>query len=507
MDSNAPYAGAQSQADALIELANSAELFHSPDGVAYADIDINGHRQTWPIRSRSFKQCLGRLWFDKTGGVPSASAMGTALQAIEARAQFDAPERRVFVRVGREADRLYIDLGDPTWRAIEVDAYGWRILDRPPVRFRRARGMAALPEPFAGGSIEALRSFANVSSDDQFVLWVAWLVACFRDCGPYPVLVVSGEQGSSKSMLSKVSRGSIDPNAAPLRALPRDDRDLFIAANNAHVLAFDNVSRLPNGISDTLCRLATGGGFATRRLRTDDDEALFDAARPVIINGIEDMVTRPDLADRAIFLTLAPIADEGRRAEAQLWAEFEAARPYILGALLDAVAVGLKRLPEIQLSKSPRMADFAHWATACETALWPAGRFMEAYERNRQEAVAEVIAADSVASAVCMLMATCERWKGTASQLRAVLLPLWGGRSASSKEWPDSARTLAGRLRRAQTFLRAIGIEVSFGREGHVGTRMIEITRTATSASADAVAQPSSASSASSAADDEDRSG
>ena len=73
------------------------------------------------------------------------------------------------------------------------------------------------------------------------------------------------------------------------------------AASNGHVLAFDNVSGLPAWISDTLCRLAAGGGFAVRQLYTDQDEVLFDAARPVILNGIEDIVTRPDLADRAVW--------------------------------------------------------------------------------------------------------------------------------------------------------------------------------------------------------------
>jgi hypothetical protein len=498
--------GAPTQTDALIELASSAELFLAPDGVAYADINVNGHRETCSLGSKGFKRWLTRRFFEKTGGAPAPGAMRMALDLIEARAQFDAPEREVFIRVAQCGDRLYLDLGDSTWRAVEIDPDGWRIVDRPPVRFCRACGMAALPAPVAGGSIEGLRSFLNVLSDDQFVLTVAWLLGCFRGRG-YSVLVLSGEQGSAKSTLSRVLRALIDPNTAPLRALPRDDRDFFIAASNAHVLAFDNVSRLPNWTSDTLCRLATGGGFATRRLRTDHDEALFDASRPVIINGIEDMVTRPDLADRAIFLTLGPIADGRRRAEAQLWAEFEAARPYILGALLDAVALGLKRLPEIQLSETPRMADFAHWATACEQALWPAGRFMEAFKRNRAEAIEEVIDADVVASAVRKLMTTSTNWKGTASQLQAVLSTHQEGGIVRSKKWPGSSRELAGQLRRVQTFLRAIGIELSFGREGHVGTRMIEITRTATSLTADAAAQPLSASSASSAAGDEDQSG
>jgi hypothetical protein len=282
--------------------------------------------------------------------------------------------------------------------------------------------MRPLPVPVAGGSIETLRSFLNVQSDNDFVLVVAWALAALRNRGPYPILVLSGEQGSAKSTFSALLRALLDPNTAPLRALPREDRDLFIAATNGHVLAFDNVSGLPAWISDTLCRLATGGGFAVRQLYTDQDEVLFDAARPVVLNGIEEIVTRPDLADRAVFLTLEPIPEERRRPEAELWAAFEAERPRILGVLLDAVVEGLKRLPDTRLEKLPRMADFALWATACETALWPARTFWLAYCGNRDEAVEGVIDADPVAAAVRALMAPRTVWTGNASNLLADLL-------------------------------------------------------------------------------------
>jgi hypothetical protein len=220
---------------------------------------------------------------------------------------------------------------------------------------------------------------------------------------------------------------------APLRALPREDRDLFIAANNGHVLAFDNVSGLRYWISDTLCRLATGGGFAVRQLYTDQDEVLFDAARPVILNGIEDIVARPDLADRALFLTLEPIPESRRRPEAELWTAFEVDRPYILGALLDVVVEGLKRLPETRLEELPRMADFALWATACETAIWPAGTFWTAYSSNRDEAVAGVIESDPVANVVRALMATRTKWTGTASDLLGDLTELVDEHSERAK--------------------------------------------------------------------------
>ena len=464
------------QADILIELAQTAELFHTPDSTCYADLDINGHRETWPIRAKGFRRWLARRFFEATQGAPSSEALQSALNVIEAKAHFDAPERIVHIRVGGLAGRLSLDLGEETWRAVEIDATGWRVIDNPPVRFRRAAGMKPLSMPVKGGSIEMLRSFLNVQSDADFVLVVAWALAVLRNRGPYPVIVLSGEQGSAKSTFSSILRSLLDPNTAPLRALPREDRDLFIAANNGHVLAFDNVSGLPAWISDTLCRLATGGGFAVRQLYSDQDEVLFDAARPVILNGIEEIVTRPDLADRAVFLTLEPIPEESRRPEAELWAAFDAERPRLLGVLLDAVVEGIKRLPDTHLEKLPRMADFALWATACETALWPAGTFWSAYCGNRDEAVEGVIDADPIAAAVRVLMATRTVWTGKASDLLGALGEVVGERGVKSKTWPDSPRALSGRLRRAATFLRKIGIEIGFGREGRARTRTITIT-------------------------------
>lgn len=464
------------QADILIDLAQSAALFHAPDGSGYADLDINGHRETWPIRARGFRRWLTRRYFEQTGGAPGSEALQSALNVIEAKGHFDAPERQVHIRVGGLDGRLYLDLGDEAWRAVEIDATGWRIVDDPPVRFRRASGMKPMPIPVRGGSIDTLRSFLNVQCDADFVLVVAWALACLRNRGPYPVIVLSGEQGSAKSTFSAILRALLDPNTAPLRALPREDRDLFIAASNGHVLAFDNVSGLPAWISDTLCRLATGGGFAVRQLYSDQDEVLFDAARPVILNGIEDIVTRPDLADRAVFLTLEPIPEERRRPEQELWAAFEAERPRLLGVLLDAVAKGLAELPATRLDKLPRMADFALWATACETALWPSGTFWSAYCGNRDEAVDGVIDADPIAATVRVLMQARTEWTGTASDLLGALAELAGERVAKSKTWPDSPRALSGRLRRAATFLRKVGIDIGFEREGRGRTRMIHLT-------------------------------
>jgi hypothetical protein len=468
---------ASKQANILIRLAADAEVFHSADGTGYADLEINGHRETWPIRTKGFKRWLARRFYEETGGAPGSEALQSALNVIEAKAHFDGPERQVFIRVGSLAGKLYLDLGDDSWQAVEIDKSGWRVIDNPPVRFRRAAGMKPLPTPASGGSIEMLRPFLNLQSDADFVLVVAWALAVLRDRGPYPVLVLSGEQGSAKSTFSAILRALLDPNTAPLRALPREDRELFIAANNGHVLTFDNISGLPTWISDTLCRLATGGGFSTRQLYTDQDEVLFDASRPIILNGIEDVVERPDLADRGLFLTLEPISEERRRPEEELRAAFDRERPGILGALLDAVVEGLRRLPETRLPKPPRMADFALWATACETALWPEGTFWSAYCGNRDKAVEDVIEANPVAAAVRALMSLQGVWTGTATDLLKDLAKVTDEPFARCKDWPTNPRALAGKLRRIAPFLRKIDIEIKFGeREGRARNRTIRIT-------------------------------
>jgi hypothetical protein len=374
---------------------------------------------------------------------------------LEARAQFDSPERTVSIRVAEHADCVYLDLADEHWRAVEIGADGWRVLERPPVRFRRAPGMLPLPVPERGESIEALRSFLNLSSQNDFVLVVAWLLAALRPAGPYPLLTISGEQGSAKTFLSKLLRALADPNVAAVRALPREERELMIAANSGHVLAFDNLSGLSPWLSDALCRLASGGSFAVRRLYTNDEEVLFKAARPTLLNGIEDVIGRSDLADRAIFLALGPMAEERRRSETELWREFELARPGILGALLDATVDGLRTVATTQLTGLPRMADFAIWATACERNLWPAGTFTRAYMANRETAVEGMIDSDPIAACVRDFMIERSSWMGSAADLLRISVER-AGQVGDNIGWLKNPRALAGYLRRAQTSLRAL---------------------------------------------------
>lgn len=469
----------RSQASRLISIATTrCELWHTPENDAHATLDV-GHREHWRLRSKGFRQWLACEYFRQYKSAANGEAFQSALNTLEGMALFAQPgdhrpaypgqpapggEHSVYVRLAEQGGAIYLDLCDAAWRCIVITPEGWRVADDHAIRFRRAKGMLALPEPLTGGSVQALLPFVNVS-DDEWPLLLGWLLAAMRPRGPYPVLCLHGEQGSAKSTTARVLRALVDPSSAPLRVEPKEPRDLMIAATNSAVVAFDNLSRVPAWLSDALCRLSTGGGFSTRELYTDNEEVIFDAMRPVILTGIEELATRSDLLDRAVLLTLAPIPEERRRSEAEFWTAFHAAAPSILGALLTAVSDAMRRLPTVKLPRVPRMADFAVWATAGERALeLDDGAFLTAYQGNRQGANELAIESSPVAGPLVALMESVGEWNGTASELLATLEAKTDDRTKRLHGWPKSPRALAGIVKRLTPNLRWVGIEVDSGR-------------------------------------------
>ena len=456
--------GRPSQAKQLVALAEGDEFFHCERGdVGYATVAVNDHHETWPIRSRGYRRWLVRRFYEVHGKPPGNQALVDALGCLESKAQFDGPQRSVRLRVGGDGDTvIYFDLANERWETIEITAVGWRVVADPTIKFLRSRGMQSLPRPVPGGSIDLLRPYVNVAEDSDWRLFVSWLIGGLRPHGPYAVLPVYGGHGSGKSILSRVARDLLDPNSAPLRAEPRDVRDVMIAASNSWVLAFDNLSYLPSWLSDALCRLATGGGLATRELYTDGDETLFFASRPILLNGIEEMITRPDLLDRALVLHLPAIDPARRRPEREFWRNFEALRPQIIGALCDAVSMALKRQAEVDLKSSPRLADFASWVTAAEPAFgWAPGTFIEDYTSNGDTAHVLALDASPVAQAVLSLTELGD-WNGTASELLEALSERVNDQTKRLKSWPQTPHAIGNALRRLAPTLKAVGVEVEW---------------------------------------------
>src|SRR4029453_9260215 len=208
----------------LTQIAACEELFHTAPGTAFADLLVDGHRETWPIRSKRFRGWLRRRYYEATGGALTGQELSSELDLLEARAQFDAPERSVHFLPAEDEGHIYLDRAHDPGRPVQIGPDGWRVVRCPPVRFHRKAALLPLPLPQRGGCANQLACLLNLSSRNDFVLVVSWLLAALRPSGPYPVLAISGEQGSTKTVLSKMLRALVDPNVAPVRALPRDER-------------------------------------------------------------------------------------------------------------------------------------------------------------------------------------------------------------------------------------------------------------------------------------------
>ena len=457
----------RSQASMLVELAGDIELWHTSDGSAYATIEIDGHQETWAIRTKGFREWLAYRFFQQEGNSPGGQAVADALAVLGGKALFEGPEHMVYTRVAEVEDRLYLDLANDAWEVIEVTTQGWRVTNTTSVKFRRPRGMLSLPTPLPGGDLGKLRGFLHLASDDDWALFLGCLVQAMRGRGPYPILVFHGEQGSTKSTAAKVYRRIIDPNKSDLRSPPRNEGDQRIQAINGLVLGYDNITMLPEWLSNALCRLSTGGGMGTRELYSDDEEIIFDGERPIVLNGIEEVSSRPDLLDRSVILLLKPISQRARRPERTFWHAFDSALPSILEGLLDAVVVGLQREPETHIDTLPRMADFALWATACEAGLGrPPGAFMQAYMVNRDEANSTAIEGSIIGQYIVELIMSIEsgQWTGNATELLPRLVAIAPDSIIKQDLWPKRANGLSGKLRALAPNLRAAGFDVYQGR-------------------------------------------
>jgi hypothetical protein len=451
------------QSYSLLGLTDACEFWHDASRTAFVSFPVSGHREHWTVRSREFKMWLSGQFYASTAGAIRGQAIEDAIRILEARAVNASAEYEPFIRVGQRSGNLYLDLCDASWRAVEITTDSWRVMQEPPIKLVRSPSMRPLPEPEAGSLIEELRNFLNVGDDQDFILVVAWLVAALRPRGPYPILVANGEQGSGKSAFCRMLRLLVDPSAAPIRSVPKDDRDLVVSAGNSWVLAFDNLSKVDGWLSDGLCRLATGGGFATRMLHTDRDEMIFEGQRPIVLNGIPLLTERADLADRAITVRLRGIPDDERLPEDVLWEQFEQARPRILGALLDAVSSALRHIANVRLDRPPRMADFVKWITSAVPGLgWDDGAFLAAYRENRRNVSESAFDADSVAVAIRDFVATLAPygWEGTATQLLAEINQQTAESIRKARSWPLTAQALGNRIERIAPLLRTQGFVV-----------------------------------------------
>jgi hypothetical protein len=461
----------KSQATLIVELADElgVVLMHDPSQIPYAIVEQNGVRTVQAVRSSAFRSLLAKEFFDRHDRVARAAALSDARGVLEGRALYNGALVNVGLRIAGDEDAVDIDLGDDRWRMAHVTRDGWSIAPHTPRLFRRAPGMLEMSEPVHGASLDELRDFVRVD-DHDYPLLLAFLVNAMRHTGPYPILLLTGEQGTAKTTTARKLRRLIDPNRADVRAEPRENRDLAIAANNGHMLVLDNLSHVTSQMSDALCRLSTGGGFSTRTLYTDDEETIFDGQRPIIITSITDVANRADLLDRCLTVRLQPIPESERRTETELWKAFDAAQPRLFGALLDAVSIALANVREVDrtIPSKPRMADAFTWALAAAPALGVhADVIARAWNCTRDEAYAATIEASIIAAPLLQIVAgSGGEWIGTVTELLARIEAVVDEATKRRKEWPKSPKALGSLVRVIGPALRARGIDHTEHRGG-----------------------------------------
>jgi hypothetical protein len=441
-------------------VALSCELI-SDDASEEALARIPG--QGWrPVESKAFRHWLVESFRQATGQAVRSGDLSDALLNIAASCQ---DRRKTYHRVAAQDGSIYLDLCRPDGKAIHVTAQGWKVIDNPPVVFLTKKDMAPLPIPQQGGSIEELRKFVNVTEED-FSLYLGWLLDALKGRKPFVTLVVNGEQGSGKSTFSVLSSDLIDPcKEAKTKNLPKDVRDLSVLASNRHLLAFDNISWLSEEMSDALCRLATGSGMVLRSLYSNADEQVFGGARPILLNGIPEIGDRSDFLGRTVKITLRAIPEDKRQDEKALLTRFEARRPFLLGALLSLLANGLQHEGKVSAGNMPRMADTYLWLLACEDGTGLS--LAKPFEENLRENIKGLALETMLGRALVDFMKVSTRdylWQGPANHLYDGLRVYWdsacGGSQKEIAKYPGNARVLSGRLTEMMASLRENGIVI-----------------------------------------------
>jgi hypothetical protein len=397
----------QKQDVILIGIATKqCKFFHDSHGEAFAKISLNNHMEIWNLTSMGFRDWIShQLWSQHREGLSNAS-LDSALTTLRGIATFDSPTEEVYLRVAQMNNELYIDLCNEDWQVIKVDSSGWSIINKSPVSFIRSKNMRALKIP---------KKHINIKEKD-FVLVVGWLLMSMQaGTGAYPMLVLTGSAGCGKTTISRMLRELVDPNEATLLSKPKTDDLRVIGANN-HVLAFDNLSGISANQSDALCKISTGDNQTVRKLYTTNEEFTISLKKPILLNGIDEIAKRSDMASRSIKIDLSKV--QLYRSETSIWNAFMIDIPSILGALLDGLSVALNQYKNTRINNLPRMGDFSKWVTAASQAYgWKEDEFMLAYTENLEQSHLDSIESSEFASALVLMFDGQSEFKGSPIEL------------------------------------------------------------------------------------------
>ena len=459
-----------SMAESIVQIAKELYRFGRTDKDEVFAVAQAGPNLAIQFRGArvALRATLAREFYRRTSKTPSSTALTDALTVLTGEAYSANPES-VALRVAKYDSAIVLDLGDASGRAVIVRGAGWEVVDRSPVLFHRTALTASLPVPERGGNLSELRDLFNITNESWPIL-LGWLISALFPEIPHPILLLSGTQGTGKTTAARILVSLFDPSGAPLRSEPRDVEQWAISAAGSWGVALDNLSSIPCWLSDALCKAVTGDGWVRRALYTDGDLAVLAYRRVVLLTSIDAGALRGDLGERLLLIDLEPIVPTTRRTEEDLERRFADQRPRLLGAILDALAAVLAKLPTVKLESMPRMADFARILAALDSTCIIDERALNIYLSQNNRVAAEVIDDDPFALAIIHLIADCGRWKGTAGDLSKEIRP-----EKPIRGWPTTGVAVRGRLKRLVPALATQGVIVRFPMARTRRGRLIEI--------------------------------
>jgi hypothetical protein len=459
----------------LIAIATEHGLFQDDGGDGFCCIErAGGAQRTLRIEGAAFTDWLlaeyGQRFPEvvngrKVPGSASASTISDAVRTVLAVAR-QGDTKQVFLRLGWARDRLWLDMATPEPRLIEVTPTTWSVIVDPPVAMVYSPTAKPLPMPVMASREAVLARleyfFGFKRSDPRLLLLIGVMMAGLMPRGPYPILLMSGEQGAGKTNRARMIKLALDPTKASVRGRPKSAEDLAISVWRSWLGLFDNLSKLDQDMSDWLCRLSEGAGLPKRKLYSDLDEVLIEAARPIMLTAIPDIAQSGDVIDRAVLIRCDPLPQKIR--EQVLLDQFEEFRPSLLAYLLDAASCALRNYHAmVDVHDGLRRGDWCAWTEAASEALGlKAGAFTEAYKANQDQAVRMALELDPVAAAVMAYMADKAEIESGVTLLHAQLEEITRRQHTGRLplDWPSMAHHFSGRLRRVAPMLRRVGFEV-----------------------------------------------
>ena len=410
----------KTQDQKLIEIATNNEYFYDNLDKCYAK--ISSISKLVDIQSGEFGGWLSSEYFAQYKELPNFSKLKTLTLFLHHHAKKTGTLISVNNRVAIENNIIWIDLSDQQNHAVKVTASGWEVVANPPVYFKTFSHAQALPVPERNGNLAEILPFLNISSEEDTILLMAWLVVSLVPDIPKPFLWLVGGKDSGKTTTAVFLKSLIDPSNG--RGLSLGNKPMEIAQQLDHNFLpfFDNFKGMPGVVSDLFCQGYSNGTVSKRALFTNADDFHFDLSGSAIFACLKVPRVGEDLIDRSIILSLESIKDSSRKEERNIVEAFNFAQPRIFGGLLDVLVKTIRLKPSISLENLARVGDFQAWGVAASEAMgFDRGTFLNALKGNRKVQAKQVNRNIPLLNEMLVFMNDKSYWQGYPSELLELL--------------------------------------------------------------------------------------